>query len=115
MSLDTWFADWNDSFKVNRNVGNYPQKGVGFHFHFAPLIQATCIEVHSPSSVHHERRASKGITLQNGSENSISLDTWFADWNDSFKVNRNVGNYPQKGVGFHFHALAISSNSGDMY
>ena len=37
ISLDTWFADWNDSFKVNRNVGNYPQKGVGFHFHFAKL------------------------------------------------------------------------------
>jgi hypothetical protein len=37
ISLDTWFADWNDSFKVNQNVGNYPQKGVGFHFHFAKL------------------------------------------------------------------------------
>jgi hypothetical protein len=37
ISLDTWFADWNESFKTNQNVGNYPQKGVGFHFHFAKL------------------------------------------------------------------------------
>ncbi|KAJ5748742.1 uncharacterized protein N7511_010438 [Penicillium nucicola] len=37
ISLDTWFADWSESFKANRNVGNYPQKGVGFHFHFAKL------------------------------------------------------------------------------
>ncbi|KAJ5514370.1 transcriptional regulator family: Fungal Specific TF [Penicillium fimorum] len=37
ISLDTWFADWNESFKANQNVGNYPQKGVGFHFHFAKL------------------------------------------------------------------------------
>ncbi|CAG8925449.1 unnamed protein product [Penicillium salamii] len=35
--LDTWFADWNEQFKANQNVGNYPQKGVGFHFHFAKL------------------------------------------------------------------------------
>ncbi|CAI7581006.1 unnamed protein product [Penicillium glandicola] len=35
--LDTWFADWSETFKVNRNVGNYPQKGVAFHFHFAKL------------------------------------------------------------------------------
>lgn len=37
ISLDTWFADWNEKFKANQNVGNYPQKGVGFHFHFAKL------------------------------------------------------------------------------
>ena len=37
ISLDTWLADWNESFRENRNVGNYPQKGVGFHFHFAKL------------------------------------------------------------------------------
>ncbi|KAF4760785.1 transcriptional regulator family: Fungal Specific TF [Penicillium solitum] len=37
ISLDTWFADWSESFKENQNVGNYPQKGVGFHFHFAKL------------------------------------------------------------------------------
>ncbi|KAJ5960161.1 transcriptional regulator family: Fungal Specific TF [Penicillium vulpinum] len=37
ISLDTWFADWNESFKMNQNVGNYPQKGVSFHFHFAKL------------------------------------------------------------------------------
>ncbi|KAJ5928689.1 hypothetical protein N7466_007645 [Penicillium verhagenii] len=37
IALDTWLADWNESFGANRNVGNYPQKGVGFHFHFAKL------------------------------------------------------------------------------
>jgi hypothetical protein len=37
ISLDTWYADWNETFRPNRNVGNYPQKGVGFHFHFAKL------------------------------------------------------------------------------
>ncbi|KAJ5094276.1 hypothetical protein N7456_010137 [Penicillium angulare] len=37
IALDTWLADWNDSFRESRNVGNYPQKGVGFHFHFAKL------------------------------------------------------------------------------
>lgn len=37
ISLDTWYADWNESFKTNQNVGNYPQKGVGFHFQFAKL------------------------------------------------------------------------------
>ncbi|RLL96985.1 hypothetical protein CFD26_101531 [Aspergillus turcosus] len=37
IALDTWHADWNESFVSNRNVGNYPQKGVGLHFHFAKL------------------------------------------------------------------------------
>lgn len=37
IALDTWFADWHESFSENRRVGNYPQKGVGFHFHFAKL------------------------------------------------------------------------------
>ncbi|KAJ5759095.1 hypothetical protein N7520_006251 [Penicillium odoratum] len=37
IALDTWLADWNESFAENRNVGNYPKKGVGFHFHFAKL------------------------------------------------------------------------------
>lgn len=37
IALDTWLADWNERFRENRNVGNYPQKGVGFHFHFAKL------------------------------------------------------------------------------
>ncbi|KAJ5175116.1 uncharacterized protein N7482_000993 [Penicillium canariense] len=37
IALDTWFSDWNESFRENRRVGNYPQKGVGFHFHFAKL------------------------------------------------------------------------------
>ncbi|KAJ5610739.1 hypothetical protein N7510_007458 [Penicillium lagena] len=37
IALDTWFADWNETFRTNQNVGNYPQKGVGFHFHFAKL------------------------------------------------------------------------------
>ncbi|KAH8697401.1 hypothetical protein BGW36DRAFT_167455 [Talaromyces proteolyticus] len=37
IALDVWHADWNETFKANRNVGNYPQKGVGFHYHFAKL------------------------------------------------------------------------------
>ncbi|KAL2872003.1 uncharacterized protein BJX67DRAFT_95961 [Aspergillus lucknowensis] len=37
IALDTWYADWNETFSLNQNVGNYPQKGVGFHFHFAKL------------------------------------------------------------------------------
>ncbi|KAJ5128899.1 hypothetical protein N7448_002609 [Penicillium atrosanguineum] len=37
IALDTWFADWHESFQENRRVGNYPAKGVGFHFQFAKL------------------------------------------------------------------------------
>ncbi|CAI7564865.1 unnamed protein product [Penicillium pancosmium] len=37
IALDTWYADWIESFQENRRVGNYPAKGVGFHFHFAKL------------------------------------------------------------------------------
>ncbi|KAL5336934.1 hypothetical protein BJX70DRAFT_389600 [Aspergillus crustosus] len=37
IALDTWYADWNETFSLNHNVGNYPQKGVGVHFHFAKL------------------------------------------------------------------------------
>lgn len=37
IALDTWHADWNESFRENNRVGNYPAKGVGFHFHFAKL------------------------------------------------------------------------------
>lgn len=37
IALDTWFSDWHESFSENRRVGNYPQKGVGFHYHFAKL------------------------------------------------------------------------------
>ncbi|KAL4872786.1 hypothetical protein BDV12DRAFT_126325 [Aspergillus spectabilis] len=37
IALDTWYADWNETFSLNQNVGNYPQKGVGVHFHFAKL------------------------------------------------------------------------------
>ncbi|GJN81793.1 hypothetical protein PLIIFM63780_005329 [Purpureocillium lilacinum] len=37
ISLDTWYADWSDRFGPNANVGNYPAKGVGLHFHFAKL------------------------------------------------------------------------------
>ena len=37
IALDNWYADWNERFTPNRNVGNYPQKGVGLHFHFAKL------------------------------------------------------------------------------
>lgn len=37
IALDTWFADWYEKFQTNKNVGNYPKKGVGMHFHFAKL------------------------------------------------------------------------------
>ncbi|KAK2601876.1 hypothetical protein QQS21_004562 [Conoideocrella luteorostrata] len=37
IALDTWYADWRDRFSPNQNVGNYPAKGVGLHFHFAKL------------------------------------------------------------------------------
>jgi hypothetical protein len=37
IALDTWYADWSDSFGPNARVGNYPAKGVGLHFHFAKL------------------------------------------------------------------------------
>lgn len=37
IALDTWYADWIESFQENHRVGNYPAKGVGFHFHFAKL------------------------------------------------------------------------------
>lgn len=37
IALDTWHADWHESFRENRRVGNYPAKGVGFHYHFAKL------------------------------------------------------------------------------
>jgi hypothetical protein len=37
IALDSWHADWNEAFRANQNVGNYPQKGVGLHYHFAKL------------------------------------------------------------------------------
>ncbi len=37
IALDTWYADWSDSFGPNARVGNYPAKGVGLHFHFVKL------------------------------------------------------------------------------
>lgn len=37
IALDSWRADWNERFSVNRHVGNYPKKGVGLHYHFAKL------------------------------------------------------------------------------
>lgn len=37
IDLDVWHADWYETFKANRNVGNYPQKGVSMHYHFAKL------------------------------------------------------------------------------
>ncbi|EEA24249.1 conserved hypothetical protein [Talaromyces marneffei ATCC 18224] len=37
IELDIWYADWNETFRPHRNVGNYPQKGVGMHWNFAKL------------------------------------------------------------------------------
>jgi len=37
IQLETWRADWSESFGVNTHVGDYPRKGVGLHYHFAKL------------------------------------------------------------------------------
>lgn len=37
IALDSWRADWNERFTINKHVGNYPRKGVGLHYHFAKL------------------------------------------------------------------------------
>lgn len=37
ISLDTWRADWYETFSVHNQIGNYPQKGVGLHYYFAKL------------------------------------------------------------------------------
>ena len=37
IQLETWRADWSESFGVNNHVGDYPRKGVGLHYHFAKL------------------------------------------------------------------------------
>ena len=38
IALDTWRADWMErSWGLHNHVGNYPEKGVGMHCHFAKL------------------------------------------------------------------------------
>ena len=37
IALDTWRADWNERFRTDAHIGNYPRKGVGMHFYFAKL------------------------------------------------------------------------------
>jgi hypothetical protein len=37
IALDTWRADWEEKFRFNAHVGNYPAKGVALHYHFAKL------------------------------------------------------------------------------
>lgn len=37
IALDTWRADWSESFGINAHVGDYPRKGVSLHYHFAKL------------------------------------------------------------------------------
>lgn len=53
--LDTWRADWYERFSRNPHVGNYPQKGVGMHYHFAKLY--LCAHsfrgIVNPSVSHH--------------------------------------------------------------
>lgn len=51
IALDTWFADWCESFQKNKNVGNYPKKGVGVHFHFAKLYLCAHAFRGAPSSL----------------------------------------------------------------
>jgi hypothetical protein len=35
--LDHYRADWNESFNRNAHIGNYPNKGLSLHHHFAKL------------------------------------------------------------------------------
>ncbi|KAL1884434.1 hypothetical protein Plec18167_002022 [Paecilomyces lecythidis] len=58
ISLDTWYADWNERFKPNRNVGNYPHKGVGLHFHFAKLYLCAHAFRGAPTAQHGSRSLS---------------------------------------------------------
>ena len=37
IALDTWRADWEEKFRFNDHVGNYPVKGVALHYNFAKL------------------------------------------------------------------------------
>lgn len=37
VELDAYRAEWNETFSLNANVGNYPNKGLGLHHHFAKL------------------------------------------------------------------------------
>lgn len=37
IALDSWKADWAEAFSRNPNIGDYPRKGVGLHYHFAKL------------------------------------------------------------------------------
>lgn len=54
IALDTWRADWSDSFGVNTHVGDYPRKGVGLHYHFAKLHLTSHAFRGAPvSSAHH--------------------------------------------------------------
>jgi hypothetical protein len=49
IALDTWRADWNERFRVNEGVGNYPRKGVGLHYHFAKLYLCSHVFRRAPS------------------------------------------------------------------
>jgi hypothetical protein len=38
IALDTWHADWKErNFGPHNHIGNYPDKGIGLHYHFAKL------------------------------------------------------------------------------
>jgi hypothetical protein len=37
LELDHYRADWNESFSRNAHIGDYPNKGLGLHHHFARL------------------------------------------------------------------------------
>jgi hypothetical protein len=50
IALDTWRADWNERFMVNAQVGNYPRKGVGLHFHFAKLFLCSHVFRRAPAA-----------------------------------------------------------------
>ena len=52
IALDTWRADWSDSFNLNPHVGDYPRKGVGLHYHFAKLYLCSHAFRGAPVSSH---------------------------------------------------------------
>jgi hypothetical protein len=60
IALDTWHDDWIEKFMVNSQVGNYPHKGVGLHFHFAKLFLSS--------------RAFRGAWHESSAHYDLSLD-----------------------------------------
>jgi hypothetical protein len=52
IEVDTWRADWSESFSLNAHVDDYPRKGVGLHYHFAKLYLCSHAFRGAPVSSH---------------------------------------------------------------